>query len=221
MGTVSLQCLAALVADDSAVWEGAETVKKRSLFLVYLQVALLTAVVGWLLLKPARASVLAEIQRLEAHKSAGSASVPPRPEVASPRESKAPVMWRLPDGSQVNLRDYKIVLFMQGRCPYCHQFDPVLRALSEQMGLDVFAYTLDGQGDAAFPDAIPAPQAVIRDMFSTMKPVTPSAFLVEVNTLRTLPLLYGMVDAQALSQRVNDALMLSEQARNHSQRKEK
>ncbi|ENZ0152867.1 type-F conjugative transfer system pilin assembly thiol-disulfide isomerase TrbB, partial [Salmonella enterica subsp. enterica serovar Chester] len=61
--------------------------------------------------------------------------------------------------------------------------------------------------------AIPAPSAVIQDLFSTMKPVTPAAFLVEVNTLRTLPLLYGMVDGQALSQRVNEALMLSEQAR--------
>lgn len=122
-------------------------------------------------------------------------------------------MWRLPDGSQVNLRNYKIVLFMQSGCQYCRQFDPLLKSLSEQMGLSVFAYTLDGRGDESFPDAIPAPSAVIQDLFSTMKPVTPAAFLVEVNTLRTLPLLYGMVDGQALSQRVNEALMLSEQAR--------
>lgn len=189
--------------------------KKRSLALVYVQVILMAAIVGWLLFKPARASVLAEIQRLEAHKSAGVPATPAQPVSldAGRRPAKAPVMWRLPDGSQVNLRNYKIVLFMQSGCQYCRQFDPLLKSLSEQMGLSVFAYTLDGRGDESFPDAIPAPPAVIQDLFSTMKPVTPAAFLVEVNTLRTLPLLYGMVDGQTLSQRVNEALILSEQAR--------
>ena len=192
--------------------------KKRSIALLYIQVILLLAVVGWLLLKPARASVLAEVQRLEAHKTAGAPQNRAQP-ASAPRQT--PVMWRLPDGSQVNLRNYKIVLFMQSGCQYCHQFDPLLKSLSEQMGLSVFAYTLDGRGDASFPDAIPAPSAVIQDLFSTMKPVTPAAFLVEVNTLRTLPLLYGMVDAGALSQRVNEALILSEQTRAQTQHKGK
>lgn len=197
--------------------------KKRNLALVYIQVILMAAIVGWLLVKPARASVLDEIQRLEAHKSVGNSARPVQPASVgtSPPPAKTPVMWRLPDGSQVNLRNYKIVLFMQSGCQYCHQFDPLLKSLSEQMGLSVFAYTLDGRGDASFPDAIPAPSAVIQDLFSTMKPVTPAAFLVEVNTLRTLPLLYGMVDGQTLSQRVNEALMLSEQARVSTQVKGK
>ncbi|EIA4658327.1 type-F conjugative transfer system pilin assembly thiol-disulfide isomerase TrbB [Salmonella enterica] len=190
--------------------------KKRSIALLYIQVTLLAAVVGWLLLKPARASVLAEVQRLEAHKTAGAPQ-----NQAQPAPRQTPVMWRLPDGSQVNLRNYKIVLFMQSGCQYCHQFDPLLKSLSERMGLSVFAYTLDGRGDASFPDAIPAPSAVIQDLFSTMKPVTPAAFLVEVNTLRTLPLLYGMVDAGTLSQRVNEALILSEQTRAQTQYKGK
>ena len=197
--------------------------KKRSIALLYIQVILLLAVVGWLLLKPARASVLAEVQRLEAHKTAGAPQNRAQPASAdtAPAPRQTPVMWRLPDGSQVNLRNYKIVLFMQSGCQYCHQFDPLLKSLSEQMGLSVFAYTLDGRGDASFPDAIPAPSAVIQDLFSTMKPVTPAAVLVEVNTLRTLPLLYGMVDAGALSQRVNEALILSEQTRAQTQHKGK
>ncbi|MGK3404331.1 conjugal transfer protein TraF, partial [Escherichia coli] len=41
----------------------------------------------------------------------------------------------------------KVVLFMQGHCPYCHQFDPVLKQLAQQYGFSVFPYTLDGQGD--------------------------------------------------------------------------
>ena len=44
---------------------------------------------------------------------------------------------------------------MQGHCPYCHQFDPVLKQLAQQYGFSVFPYTLDGQGDTAFPEALP------------------------------------------------------------------
>ncbi|HDQ6871783.1 TPA: conjugal transfer protein TraF, partial [Escherichia coli O128:H2] len=51
--------------------------------------------------------------------------------------------------------DWKVVLFMQGHCPYCHQFDPVLKQLAQQYGFSVFPYTLDGQGDTAFPEALP------------------------------------------------------------------
>lgn len=114
--------------------------------------------------------------------------------------------YRLPDGRVVNLKNYKLVLFMQSRCGYCQQFDPLLKRVTTQIGLDVFPYTLDGMGDASFPDAIPATEAVIRDMWSNMRPVTPAAFLVEVNTLKTLPLLYGIVDEQTLRQRIDEAL---------------
>ncbi|MBE0017334.1 type-F conjugative transfer system pilin assembly thiol-disulfide isomerase TrbB, partial [Raoultella planticola] len=38
--------------------------------------------------------------------------------------------YRLSNGKQVNLSDWKVVLFMQGHCPYCHKFDPVLKQLS-------------------------------------------------------------------------------------------
>ncbi|EEW0765667.1 type-F conjugative transfer system pilin assembly thiol-disulfide isomerase TrbB [Escherichia albertii] len=113
---------------------------------------------------------------------------------------------RAPDGRVVNLKNYKLVLFMQSRCGYCQQFDPLLKRVTAQMGLDVFPYTLDGKGDVSFPDAIPATEAVIRDMWSNMRPVTPAAFLVEVNTLKTLPLLYGIVDEQTLRQRIDEAL---------------
>ena len=39
-------------------------------------------------------------------------------------------LYRLSNGRQVNLSDWKVVLFMQGHCPYCHKFDPVLKQLS-------------------------------------------------------------------------------------------
>ncbi|EHA9278243.1 type-F conjugative transfer system pilin assembly thiol-disulfide isomerase TrbB [Salmonella enterica subsp. enterica serovar Shubra] len=155
-------------------------------------------------------STLEELRQLESHKTTpGKAS-----QIQTAATSLSPVApavperrdYRLPDGRVVNLKNYKLVLFMQSRCGYCQQFDPLLKRVTAQMGLDVFPYTLDGMGDASFPDAIPATEAVIRDMWSNMRPVTPAAFLVEVNTLKTLPLLYGIVDEQTLRQRIDEAL---------------
>ncbi|EAU2345941.1 conjugal transfer protein TrbB [Salmonella enterica subsp. enterica serovar Bareilly str. CFSAN000220] len=155
-------------------------------------------------------STLEELRQLEAHKTTpGKAS-----QIQTAATSLSPVApavperrdYRLPDGRVVNLKNYKLVLFMQSRCGYCQQFDPLLKRVTTQMGLDVFPYTLDGMGDAFFPDAIPATEAVIRDMWSNMRPVTPAAFLVEVNTLKTMPLLYGIVDEQTLRQRIDEAL---------------
>ena len=52
-----------------------------------------------------------------------------------------PRWFRLSNGRQVDLRDWKVVLFMQGKCPYCHKFDPVLKQLATQYGFSVFPYT--------------------------------------------------------------------------------
>ncbi|WP_309401606.1 type-F conjugative transfer system pilin assembly thiol-disulfide isomerase TrbB [Edwardsiella tarda] len=165
----------------------------------------------------AQAGARDELAQLEAHKAQGVPislqTTPSRPmvhDIGTP--STPPRAYRLPNGRAVNLQNYKLVLFMQSRCGYCQQFDPMLKTVTGQMGLNVFAYTLDGQGDVSYPNAIPAPAGVIRDLWGEMKPVTPAAFLIDVHTLKTLPLLYGMVDAGTLTQRVNDALSLMDSA---------
>lgn len=166
-----------------------------------------------LIVASAQASTLEELRQLESHKTMpGKAS---QVQTAATSSSSVPPVvperwdYRLPDGRVVNLKDYKLVLFMQSRCGYCQQFDPLLKTVTSQMRLDVFPYTLDGMGDASFPEAIPATEAVVRDMWGDMRPVTPAAFLVEVHTLKTLPLLYGIVDEKTLRQRIDDALGFS------------
>lgn len=165
-------------------------------------------------------SVADELRQLEVHKSmpasidgasnhtTSSVSVPRN--TLAPRTMPARRDYTLPNGKVVNLNNYKAVLFMQARCGYCQQFDPILKSLTKQMGLGVFAYTLDGQGDVSFPHAIPAPKSVIDSFYMQQKIVTPALYLVEVNTMKTLPLLYGMVDGQTLMQRLNEGLMLAE-----------
>ena len=112
--------------------------------------------------------------------------------------------------SQPLQRDYQIVLFMQGRCHFCQQFDPQLAQLSLQTGLKVFPYTLDGLGDASFPRAIPAPQTVIEAFYGVGQPVvTPATFLVNVNTLQAWPLALGIADMPAVKQRITQILNAS------------
>ena len=122
--------------------------------------------------------------------------------------ARPPVWYRLSNGQQVNLADWKVVLFMQGHCPYCHQFDPVLKQLAQQYGFSVFPYTLDGQGDTAFPEALPVPPDVMQTFFPNIPVATPTTFLVNVNTLEALPLLQGATDAAGFMARMDTVLQM-------------
>ncbi|TJS75427.1 type-F conjugative transfer system pilin assembly thiol-disulfide isomerase TrbB, partial (plasmid) [Escherichia coli] len=71
-----------------------------------------------------QASTLNEIERLW---NPQGMAAQPAADTSARTEKSAPRWFRLSNGTQVNLADWKVVLFMQGRCPYCHQFDPVLK----------------------------------------------------------------------------------------------
>lgn len=118
--------------------------------------------------------------------------------------------FQLSDGRKVNLNNWTIVLFMQSTCSYCHQFDPILRQLSEESGLSVFAYSLDGQGDAAYPDALPVPPEVMVEYFQSGIPIaTPTTFLTNINTNTAFPLLQGVADKQLVITRMDEVLKVA------------
>lgn len=157
---------------------------------------------------PAAAGTLEDIAALEAakgHKTpAGDTVTAPAP------LRRAPVLrpYALPDGRTVNLNDYTLVLFMQSECIYCRQFDPLLKQWADMRGFKVFVYSLNGQGDPSFPDAIPAPQSVVQTFFGSGIPVmTPTLFLVEVNTLKTAPLAQGLTPLPEIENRLHRTLM--------------
>ena len=158
-----------------------------------------------------QASTRDEIERL--WNPQGMAAQPAQPAADTPArtdktEKPAPRWFRLSNGRQVNLADWKVVLFMQGHCPYCHQFDPVLKHLAQQYGFSVFPYTLDGQGDTAFPEALPVPPDVMQTFFPNIPVATPTTFLVNVNTLEALPLLQGATDAAGFKARMETVLQM-------------
>ena len=151
----------------------------------------------------ALASVLDDIRVLEANKE----RLAQQERQVVPRPHSSARQYSLPDNRQINVDDYRIVLFMQGGCKYCQQFDPLLALLSAQTGFKVFPYTLDGRGDTSFPQAIPAPRAVLDQFFGPgNNGVTPTTWLVNVNTLQSWPLAQGLTDMNSLLQRINQAL---------------
>ncbi len=133
-----------------------------------------------------QASTRDEIERLWNPQGMAVQPAQPAADTSARTEKPAPRWFRLSNGRQVNLADWKVVLFMQGHCPYCHQFDPVLKQLAQQYGFSVFPYTLDGQGDTAFPEALPVPPDVMQTFFPNIPVATPTTFLVNVNTLEGL-----------------------------------
>lgn len=149
-----------------------------------------------------------EIERLWNPQGMAAQPAQPAAGTSARTEKPAPRWFRLSNGRQVNLADWKVVLFMQGHCPYCHQFDPVLKQLAQQYGFSVFPYTLDGQGDTAFPEALPVPPDVMQTFFPNIPVATPTTFLVNVNTLEALPLLQGATDAAGFMARMDTVLQM-------------
>jgi len=165
------------------------------------------------------AGTLDDIRALEAGKTNRSApamdalSLPENratPTTDRAAQDTSPVWYTLSDGRKVNLQDWKVVLFMQSTCQYCRQFAPVLKSFSQQTGLDVFPISLDGKGDAEFPDVLPATPDVMVEYFQSGLPVaTPTTFLTNVNTMETWPLLQGAAEAGEFRARLDEILRMA------------
>jgi len=124
------------------------------------------------------------------------------------QQEKQPVqLLKLSNGQLVNPESWTIVLFMASDCGYCKKFDPKLKAYSQQTGISVFPYSINGEGDPTFPKAIPAPPMVIGQFFARGIPIaTPTTFLVNIHTMRTYPMLQGDATPEQVANRV-DALL--------------
>jgi len=118
--------------------------------------------------------------------------------------------FMLSNGQSIRVEDWKLVLFMQSTCNYCHQFDPVLKDIADKTGISVFSYTLDGGGDAAFPAPVPAGPDVMVEFFSNGLPIaTPTTFLVNVHTMTTYPLFQGAVDRDGFVSRLDEVFQIA------------
>lgn len=122
-----------------------------------------------------------------------------------------PSLMTLPDGRQVNMKDYAVVLFMQAHCQYSAKFDPQIKGWADQHEIKVYPYTLDGGGDPSYPTpmiprktdpASPIADEIVTFFGNGLPIATPTAFMVNVNTLRAYPLTQGVMDIPVLESRM-------------------
>lgn len=156
----------------------------------------------------AQAGAREELMALEAVKSLPSADV----SHVTPASRPVPeTLMRLPDGRKASMKTYAVVLFMQAHCQYSAKFDPLLKAWSDEHGVRVYPYTLDGGGDVSYPTPmVPRksdPSSPIADEIVTffgygLPIATPTAFMVNVNTLKAYPLTQGGMDIPVLESRM-------------------
>lgn len=155
----------------------------------------------------ALASTREDIAAMEAAKTAYS--TPATSAITAP-SAAAPNLMALPDGRRVNMKDYAVVVFMQAHCQYSAKFDPTLKGWADQHGIRVYPYTLDGGGDVSFPvpliprktnPASPLADEIMTFFGNGLPIATPTAFVVNVNTLKAYPLTQGVMDIPALESR--------------------
>ncbi len=155
----------------------------------------------------AHAGVREELMALEAKKSDQTVALPPAASPVVP----PPSLMQLPDGRQANMKDYAVVLFMQAHCQYSAKFDPQLKGWADEHNIRVYPYTLDGGGDVSFPHplvprktdpASPIADEIVTFFGNGLPIATPTAFVVNVNTLQAYPLTQGVMDMPALESRM-------------------
>lgn len=117
----------------------------------------------------------------------------------------------LSNGKKMDITDWQIVHFMASNCTYCHQFNPILKGISESTQIPVFTYSFDGKGDENFPDVFPTNREVINAFFAELPQATPTDFLVNVNTMVTLPLTQGVSSYERFLQRLDEVLIYVDQ----------
>lgn len=156
----------------------------------------------------AASSVRDQIAALEAGKVAQSSMDAPTTQPAVRQADK----MQLPDGRLADMSQYAVVLFMQAHCQYSAKFDPLLKTWADQHGIKVWAYTLDGGGDPSFPvpliprksdprSTVPIADEIMTFFGNGLPIATPTAFMVNVNTLKAYPLTQGLMEIPALEGR--------------------
>ncbi|RPD91749.1 type-F conjugative transfer system pilin assembly thiol-disulfide isomerase TrbB [Candidatus Pantoea deserta] len=169
----------------------------------------------------ATASTIDDIARLEQAKEGADAPAEPESQseksgpasdtpAARPQTSAAkPVWYHLSDGRRVDVGHWQIVHFVRSDCPYCHRFNPTLKSVSEQTGIGVFVYSFDGKGDAVFPKVMPVNDGILKDFFAELPQATPTDFIINTQSLVTIPLSQGEMSEEALKQRLDESFALA------------
>lgn len=165
----------------------------------------------------AGAGTLDDIARLEQGKDGGapvaSQDAPAGAKGLQKEQNRTPlkpVWFHLTDGRSVDISHWQVVHFIRSDCPYCHRFNPVLKSVAGQVGIGIFVYSFDGVGDAVFPHVLPVNDGILKDFFAELPQATPTDFIINTQSLVTIPLSQGELTEDTLKQRLDESFALAD-----------
>ncbi len=95
---------------------------------------------------------------------------------------------------------YGLIYLGSAQCSGCRVFGPLLRAFALRHGLDVLAVSLTGEPLEGWPEAVPDEGRAAR--LGLTSRVVPAVFLYDTQTLKALPVSFGVVAEDQLAERI-------------------
>jgi conjugal transfer pilus assembly protein TraF len=96
---------------------------------------------------------------------------------------------------------YGVFYFYSSACAACQVFSPIMRSLSDQYGLEVLAVSMDGGGNAAFPNFVVDTGQYDRMGLGPNRQV-PALVLFDTQTKQPVPIGYGLMAADEVMSRI-------------------
>ena len=106
------------------------------------------------------------------------------------------------DQLTADARQWGLLFFFRGSCPYCHKLAPILKQFADRYGFQLVAITQDG---GALPE-FPQPQADTGASGALGIDAVPAVFVVNPATRIVAPAVFGLVSWSDLTQRVRYAI---------------
>lgn len=105
------------------------------------------------------------------------------------------------EGSMAALTErYGVFYFYSSSCSACRTFSPVMRALSDNYGLEVLAVSMDGGPNEAFPNYVVDSGQYQR--MGLQGGAVPALVLFDTQTKQPIPIGYGVMAADEVMQRI-------------------
>ncbi|MCG9727492.1 type-F conjugative transfer system pilin assembly thiol-disulfide isomerase TrbB [Vibrio brasiliensis] len=102
---------------------------------------------------------------------------------------------------------YALVFFYRSDCPYCHEFAPKFKALTQKKQLPSYVFSLDNQPLPDYPAPIPVTPDISQRFFDNPRSITvPATFLLNVNSHKFVRVSVGNVSYAELEQSVDGIL---------------
>lgn len=94
------------------------------------------------------------------------------------------------------------VFFFASTCPYCHQFSPILKSVTESLNAEVLPLSFDNQPLPEFTHVLPATSDWVTTAFQNSPIHYPALFIANPKTHRLYPVSTGALNEMELIARI-------------------